>query len=60
MKRLGVVIQTPLVNFCELFASKMFCGLLGFAYLCSVQVVGHASQRDIRHRSHAGKRDLLL
>ena len=29
-------------------------------YLCSVQVVGHASQRDFYGRCHAGKRDLLL
>ncbi len=27
--------------------------------ICSL-IVGHASQRDTRRRSHAGKRDLLL
>jgi hypothetical protein len=40
--------------------SQKFGGKSDYLYFCSVQVVGHAFQRDIRHRSHAGKRDLLL
>jgi hypothetical protein len=52
-------LSIPFASF-EKYIPNRLLGSDFFRFLLNFAVVGHASQRDICHNSHAGKRDLLL